>query len=192
MTHTPQTPSLQQNPSNILLVGFMTSGKSTVGRYLARKLHYHFLDTDHLIETTLNMPISKIFAQHGEAFFRKLEASLLERLPQLQQHVIATGGGMPATPQNIKNLKQAGTVVYLAADLDSLIPRLQRDKRRPLLNPQQTTAQWQAQLTQLFEKRQPFYAQAHLSIKSLQQNSANVAADIYQVLLENGLAVSQA
>ena len=170
----------------------MTSGKSTVGRHLARKLHYHFLDTDYLIETTLNMSIRKIFAQHGEAFFRKLEGSLLERLPQLQQHVIATGGGMPATPQSIKKLKEAGTVVYLAADLDSLIPRLRRDKRRPLLNPQQTTAQWQAQLTQLFEKRQPFYTQAHLSIKSLQQDSADVAADIYQVLLENGLAVSQA
>src|SRR5437879_604109 len=103
-------------PENIVLVGFMGSGKSTVGRMLARQLRFHFLDTDKLVEQRARMTIAEIFARHGEADFRKRETAELESLAGLQRHILATGGGIVTVPENIPLLQSLGLVVLLKAD----------------------------------------------------------------------------
>ncbi|WP_221254993.1 shikimate kinase [Campylobacter sp. 19-13652] len=120
--------------SNIILIGFMGCGKSSVARALAKKLERICLDTDALIEQSQNRKIKKIFSAQGEAAFRKMEKELLKRLKaSVQNAVIATGGGFGVQ----KGLKKLGLVVYLKMEFDEILSRLSGDKKqlksRPLL-----------------------------------------------------------
>src|SRR5437762_13027639 len=108
MTDTMKKPDL---PENIVLVGFMGSGKSTVGRMLARQLRFRFLDTDKLVEERAGMSIPEVFEKHGEAQFRECETSVLESLRDVRQHILATGGGIVTAPGNIPLLRLLGLVV---------------------------------------------------------------------------------
>ncbi len=173
--------------SNILITGFMTSGKSTVGKYISRQLKYHFIDTDQLIEDTLNMSIADIFLTHGEAFFRKIELKMMNRFLYLEKHVVATGGGMPINPCGMEILRKAGTVVYLEADLNTLFTRLKRNSHRPLINnKQQTNEEWRDYITCLFEERQPQYQQAHLSVPLVNRDSIKTAVAVLDTLGRHG------
>lgn len=119
---------------NIILIGYMGSGKSTVGRKAARAVEYNFLDTDVLIEEEEGMKISKLFEEKGEAYFREKETETIQRLlTQPKGNVIATGGGLPMKEGNAKLLKELGTVIYLKAETDTLVNRLSGDKARPLI-----------------------------------------------------------
>ena len=119
---------------NIILIGFMGSGKSTIGKKLARALEYRFLDTDELIEERAGKTITQIFAEDGEATFRRTETELLEELIQNETHcIIATGGGMPLRPENAACLKKLGMVVLLNATPETILERLKEDTQRPLL-----------------------------------------------------------
>jgi shikimate kinase len=139
----------------------MGSGKTTVGQILARRLGYPFLDTDALIETITQQSISTIFAQQGEAEFRKLETQVLGEVSAFGRLVIATGGGIVQRPQNWSYLHH-GIVIWLDVSTDLLLQRLRHDPTpRPLLH----TADPAATLDQLLKQRRPFYAQADVHVR---------------------------
>ncbi len=120
--------------NHIILIGFMGSGKTSVGKRLAETLHLSFLDTDEEIEKTSGMKISDIFAKYGEAYFRERETETLKNLLQdTQRKVISVGGGLPVQERNQPYLKQMGTVVFLEASEQTLLERLQGDTTRPML-----------------------------------------------------------
>ncbi|MBR6642338.1 MAG: shikimate kinase [Lachnospiraceae bacterium] len=119
---------------NIILIGYMGSGKSTVGYKAAKAMEYSFLDTDCLIENEEEMTISKLFEEKGEAYFRKKETETIRKLLEKPKGmIIATGGGLPMKEENAALLKELGTVIYLKAETDTLFHRLSGDNARPLL-----------------------------------------------------------
>lgn len=119
---------------SILLIGFMGSGKTTIGKRLARELALPFTDTDERIEKRTGRSIKEIFAQEGEAYFRDLETEELRLLlEEGQTSVISVGGGLPVREENRKLMKQLGEVVYLKASTNTLVNRLSGDTTRPLL-----------------------------------------------------------
>jgi shikimate kinase len=119
---------------NVVMTGFMATGKSTVGRLLAERLGFDFVDTDAVIEAR-HGPIPRIFAEHGEAEFRRLERELAAELAGQRRLVIATGGGMLVDPVNADALCATGSVVCLTATVDTVIDRVLADgvDGRPLL-----------------------------------------------------------
>ena len=121
--------------SNIILIGYMGCGKSTVGKRLSYVLRKPVLDTDRLIEKKEDMTISEIFALYGEEYFRNLETRCLEEvLLQKGEYVIAVGGGLPIRECNRELLKKIGTVLYLRANPDTIYEHLKEDTTRPLLS----------------------------------------------------------
>jgi len=119
---------------NIILIGYMGSGKSTVGRKAAKAVKYLFLDTDDLIEKEEGMTIAKLFEEKGEPYFREKETETIKRLiAEPKGNIIATGGGLPMKAGNASLLKELGTVIYLKAETDTLVKRLSGDTARPLL-----------------------------------------------------------
>lgn len=119
---------------NIVLIGFMGCGKSSVGKALAKKLGYDFIDTDMMIEKKAGCSISQIFEAKGEEYFRDMESSILkEILAATKGRVISTGGGLPVRTKNREALKRIGNVIYLKASKETLVKRLSKDTTRPLL-----------------------------------------------------------
>lgn len=120
--------------TNIILIGFMGAGKTTLGKATAQAVGCRFVDTDDLIEETTGEKISDIFATKGEPYFRDLETQTIKGLlAQPEQMVVAVGGGLPVRTENRQLLKQLGTVIYLKADIDTLLSRLEGDTSRPKL-----------------------------------------------------------
>lgn len=117
----------------LILIGFMGSGKSTVGRELARRLGLDFFDTDELVQKKTRMKISEIFKNGGEPYFRQVEEEIIQNLPARDRCVIAAGGGAVLNKTNVKNLKKKGTVVYLKVPFSVLKERLSGVSDRPLL-----------------------------------------------------------
>lgn len=119
---------------NIVLIGYMGCGKSTVGRKAAKALRYTLLDTDALIEKEEGMSIAKLFEVKGEEYFRNKETETIIRLiNEPKGNIIATGGGLPMKEGNPELLKELGTVIYLKVENETLVNRLSNDKARPLL-----------------------------------------------------------
>jgi len=118
---------------NIALTGFMGSGKSSVGKELAKKLGFKFVDTDDMIEKTAGVSINEIFARHGEKYFREIEAKIIKDISKENSLVIATGGGAVLNPENIKNLRVNGVVVYLSVTPEQVYERVKNETHRPLL-----------------------------------------------------------
>ena len=138
---------------NIILIGFMGVGKSTVGRLLASELALSFLDTDQLIEQTETRAISEIFRTEGEEHFRALETEVLETLQDYDNFVLSTGGGIVLKEENVALLKAMGPVVLLTADPAVIFERIRHETQRPLLQ----VADPQAEIIKILEQRQPFY-----------------------------------
>ena len=126
---------------NVILIGFMGCGKSTVGIKLSYRLRRSLLDTDKIIEKEENRTISDIFVTDGEGYFRDLETQCLKKLIQTEKNqIISVGGGLPIRKENHTLLKELGTVVYLRAKPETIYERLKHDTTRPLLqgeNPQE-------------------------------------------------------
>ncbi len=145
--------SVAPQSSNIVLIGFMGSGKSSVGRMLSRRLRFQFTDTDTLIEERARMPITELFATQGEERFRERETAVLESLGTLRRHVIATGGGIVTQPRNLPILHKLGWVVFLTADVEELFKRVARNKDRPLLQVPEPLEK----VKEMLAERQPIY-----------------------------------
>lgn len=140
-------------PSTIILVGPMGAGKSTIGRLLAAKFGYEFLDTDHVIEEKTGADISWIFDVEGEEGFREREAQTLRELGTQARTVVATGGGIVVREENRDFLKKQTAVVYLKASIAQLVARTSKDKKRPLLQVQNPEEKIKA----LVAEREPYY-----------------------------------
>jgi len=119
---------------NVVLVGFMGCGKTTLGRMLAKRLRVPFVDTDRLIEMEYG-PISRIFEVHGEAYFRDRESEILERACASRGSVIATGGGVVLRDRNVAVMRDSGMVIWLTARVEIIVSRTSRRRgKRPLLD----------------------------------------------------------
>ena len=142
---------------NIVLIGFMGSGKTSIGTKLGRAFSYEFLDSDAQIEEEQQKTINDIFAEQGETAFRDMETELLKRLTEKQEKfVLGTGGGMPMREENVALLKQIGLVVFLKAGQEELIKRLTNDTTRPLL----AAGDIRDKVENLYAKRLPVYEAA--------------------------------
>ena len=137
---------------NIVLTGFMGTGKTTVGRLLARKLGRRFLDTDEMIEEKENRRIVDIFAQDGEAYFRAVERQAVSKASALPNCVIATGGGVVLDQRNMECLRENGVIVNLHAPLELVLERTAGGGGRPLLDDQTRD-----QVAKRMEERAPYY-----------------------------------
>lgn len=143
--------------NNIVLIGFMGCGKSTVGRKLANAFSFEFADTDAMIEEAYGKTISKMFEEDGEEYFRNAETELLRKLStDAEGLILATGGGMPMREENAALLREIGTVVFLDAKIETILERLQNDTGRPLADGEDR----EKRLRPLFEKRLPVYREA--------------------------------
>jgi shikimate kinase len=159
---------------NLALIGFMGTGKSSVGRLVAEQLHFDYLDTDELIQTRTGRTITDIFDGEGEAVFRKLEQQLVNELAARKRTVISTGGGLPANPVNLTSLKTHALVVCLWASPEKIWDRVRNQTHRPLLrspNPQ-------AKIRELLAVREPFYRQADVLINTDLRSAREVAQQI--------------
>jgi shikimate kinase len=166
----------------VSLIGLPGSGKSTVGRQLARRLQLPFLDSDHLIEDRLGCSIREYFEREGEASFRDVEAQVIDELTQGPPGVLSTGGGTVLRPDNRANLRTRGKVVYLKSSPDELFRRLRHDTQRPLL---QVADPFQ-RLRDLYAVRDPLYRQtAHFVIET---GRPSVASLVNMILMQLELA----
>jgi len=145
---------METTSKNIVLVGPMGSGKTTVGRRLAHKLNQDFFDTDHEIIDKTGVTIDHIFDIEGEKGFRERESKILENLCQMSNIILATGGGIVILPKNRKILKNAGLVVYLSSSVEQLLRRTAKSKTRPLL---ENSTDRKKTITELVEARDVYY-----------------------------------
>lgn len=159
---------------NIALVGFMGTGKSSVGRLIAGQLHFSFLDTDETIESRAGKTVSKIFAEDGEAAFRKLEREVVAELSSRTKTVISTGGGLAANEANLASLKEHALVVCLWASPEKIWERVRHQTHRPLLQ----DADPQAKIRRLLTEREPFYKQADVLMNTEVRSLREVAQTV--------------
>lgn len=152
----------------------MGTGKSEVGKLLAKRLQREFLDTDMLIEQAAGQPISRIFAEKGESSFRELEKQVIAQVCQEQDVVIATGGGAIINADNAACLKASGMVVCLTASPDTIARRIQETNDRPLLQGEDPLAKIRSLLT----VRAAAYAQADITIDTSTLNPNEVVETI--------------
>ena len=169
---------------HIILIGFMGAGKSTVGRWLSRKLSRQLLDTDAMIEARAGMTISEIFASQGEEAFRAAETEVLAGLAQRRTPVIVSaGGGMPMRPENREALRKLGFVVWLRVRPETVCARLAGDTTRPLLAGDDR----QQKAETLLAQRGPIYGEtAHLIVDADDRRPEAVADEILNGLHKGG------
>jgi shikimate kinase len=162
---------------NLTLTGFMATGKSVVGRIVARRLGMRFVDMDTVIEERAGKPISRIFAEDGEPVFRQMEADLARELSAEDGVVIATGGGCMLRPENREALGQASVVVCLWADPEEVLRRAGEDSSRPLL-----PGGGAEEIRQLLAQRQPAYQQLPNHIHTTGMTKEQVAEQVIEII----------
>lgn len=163
---------------NIVLIGFMGSGKSTIGRELSKLLSYPLIDTDNKIEEIEKHSVAEIFSLKGENYFRNCETQAVDQLISngVTHHIIATGGGLPVKEQNRPLLRKLGYVVWLDANTDTLLERTSRNNNRPLLqteNPRETVEKMLHQRNVIYEE---------VSHLRLQTSGLNIAETAHGIL----------
>ena len=162
---------------NIVLVGFMGAGKSSVGRVLARRLGRCLVETDDMITAAEGRSIPEIFTAEGEAYFRAAEDEVLRLLAQKRGEVIATGGGLPCREGRAESLRALGTVVWLSGDFETLYERALRGGERPML-----AGRTRDDVRALYRSREPFYARAAFAVDTTSLGPDQVAGRVVSVL----------
>ena len=173
---------------NIVLTGFMGTGKTTVGKELSARLGYGFLDTDARVEETSGRTISEIFAESGEGAFREAEARVIQVAAALDRHVIATGGGAVLRADNMAALERNGVVICLAAGPEAIGQRMRFHSDRPLLRepaPDET-------IRRLLAERAIAYGRCHLALDTSSRTITEVVDEILQYLKFRGLTPAAA
>ncbi len=171
------------NPaSNIILIGPMGAGKTSIGRRLAGLMGLHFVDADHRLEEITGVAVPLIFECEGEAGFRQRESQLIAELCQGKSQLIATGGGAVLSAENRRQLQENGFVVYLQVTVEQQLDRLSRDRSRPLL----AGGDKREKLLQLAQVRHPLYLDiADLVFQSKDNSVMNAVTGLQQQLLQH-------
>lgn len=168
---------MSDNKKNIVLIGMMGAGKSTIGHLLDEKLHdFYFVDLDKEIEKLAQKHIPEIFEQDGEAHFRKLEHELIQKFSNYHNQVIATGGGVVENLENIRLLQQNSVIFYLSATIDNLYDRVRKTTHRPLLkhpNPKE-------RIKELLKKRELYYQKADFEVKTDNKELIEIIEEIIE------------
>lgn len=166
----------------IILIGFMGVGKTSVGKQLAKKLNFNFIDTDYEIERLTNKSIPDIFEQYGENYFRKLENSILEKFVKNEDIVMATGGGIITTKENYNILKNEENVIFLDGSVETIINHVQNERnQRPLLKESENLSK---KIEELLSTRYEKYIE--VSDILIDINGKNIDEVISQILVYIG------
>ncbi|RKX32429.1 MAG: shikimate kinase [Verrucomicrobia bacterium] len=163
-----------REPLNIVLFGFMGTGKSTVGRVLARKLGMDFVDMDTEIERRTAKTIPQIFAEDGEAHFRKLERDLVRELSRRKGTVIAAGGGVVLNPENVADFARNGLLVCLNASPETILQRVREESHRPLLE----QGEKERRVREILEARRPYYGALPHQVETDNRTPDEIAEEI--------------
>lgn len=169
--------------ANIIITGFMGTGKSVIARTLSKRLSMRLLDTDELIETSAGEKITEIFATKGEARFREMESEVLEALTRGEHgsnFILSTGGGIVIDPLNRKRLASLGIVICLSATKECILERVGESDERPLLKGDPTKA-----IEELLKERSPFYNDADLVIDTTEKSIEEVAEIVEEFIDED-------
>jgi shikimate kinase len=173
-----------RHPASLALIGFMGTGKTSVGRQVAEHLGFEFLDTDELIQSRTNRSIADVFVKDGEPAFRALERQVVQELSAREKTVVATGGGLPTNAENLAVLKTFALVVCLWASPEKIWERVRHQAHRPLLY----DADPQEKIRELLAVREPFYKQADVLINT---DLRSVREAAQQVVLQFKLATRE-
>lgn len=163
---------------NIILVGFMGTGKSVVGRKLAAKLDKDFIELDDMIELKEKMSIKDIFEKKLEPYFRRVEKEVVREAAKRENVIISAGGGTVVDEENLNNLKNSGIVICLKASPDTILKRTKSLKTRPLLN----VSDPKKQIEELLKKRESYYNKADFSIETDSLSVDRIVSKIISVL----------
>lgn len=163
---------------NIYLAGFMGTGKSTVGRELARLMGRKFIDTDHVLEKRMGMSVSEAFASRGEPYFRAEEKKLALELAQTNNRVVATGGGTLLDPETRLAFSRSGLMICLFTTSSELVGRLERTDKRPLLRGDGLTKR----VEELLEQRREIYDQISIRVDTTHLTPPEAARKIFDLL----------
>lgn len=169
----------------IFLIGYMGTGKTTTGRHLAKELNLNFCDLDHYIENRYLKTISQIFAEQGEAEFRKIESAMLREVGLFEDVVVATGGGAPCFFDNMDYMNSVGTTIYLKASPEALAARVVGGKnKRPLLENKSNEELLQF-ITDNLERREPFYSKAQITFETEHFSHKELVDEYVQKLINH-------
>lgn len=166
------------------MIGYMGSGKTTIGKQLAKKLSYTFIDSDSYIESKEGRTIAQIFEQDGESHFRNLEQKYLHELCEIDHCVVSTGGGLPCFFDNMEYINTKGLSIYLQLPPAALVSRLSNSKKdRPLIK-DKTDDEMLSFITEALSKREAFYNKARLNVPGLSLNVAELLGIVEQSVLK--------
>ncbi len=168
---------------NIVLIGFMGTGKTTIGRLLASRLGCPFIDSDKKVEYENNMTIREIFELHGEEYFRQKEKDVIGKIARYNNVVIATGGGVVLSNENMRKLKKKGIIIALTASSDIIVERTKRRTTRPLLL---ETSNQEQTVNKLLNERGELYQNADFSIDTSTNSPQHVITEIMLFLRQAG------
>ncbi|MCH6258023.1 shikimate kinase [Puniceicoccaceae bacterium K14] len=159
---------------NLYLVGFMGTGKSTIGRQVAQKLGFQFIDSDHAIEEKIGMSIAKLFETEGEAAFRMMEREFIEKGHPVEGCLVSCGGGLVVQPGMLDLVKSKGPAICLLASAETIFERTKNNTNRPLLNVEDPLAK----IREMLSIREPIYKQVGAEILTDNRTIADVVSHI--------------
>lgn len=167
---------------NIALIGFMGTGKTSVGRLVAEQLHFDYLDTDEMIQSATGKTVADIFSRDGEPAFRALEEKVVQEISTHSKTVVSTGGGLPVNSKNLASLKTHALVVCLWASPEKIWERVKNQSHRPLLHDENP----QKKIRELLAVREPFYKKADVLLNTELRSLREVAQQVvHQFRLES-------
>ena len=165
---------------NIVLVGFMGTGKTSIAKKIAEKLDREFIEMDSLIEEREQMSINEIFKIKGESYFRSIENAIVKELTKKNNLVISTGGGIVLNPDNIDSLEQNGLLICLDADPEEIYRRVSREQHRPLLEVSDPLKK----IRELLDFRKPYYDKVFVHINTNGKSIDAIVKDIEKLVNE--------
>ncbi|MDQ7780586.1 MAG: shikimate kinase, partial [Planctomycetota bacterium] len=164
---------------NLVLIGYRCAGKSTVGRELARRLAMDFVDTDKLIEARHGLGVADIWRRLGESVFRELESDMITEVSRMDNTVISAGGGAVVRYKNLRNLRRTGRLVWLQADVDSILERLEHDAETVMRRPRFANCTLRAEVEQMLACRRSYYrCAADMLVDTSGRTPASVLGDL--------------